>query len=94
MVAGVGKSNTREIQLRLLRVRWRNAGIARNRRLPTFGTHSTSGAYHLYGGKGRWFRRSRWVGRQRMMKGDSNGLQFKLPLLSNGLSVTVSGLPY
>lgn len=55
MTLGDGKSSSREIQQRLFRGRWRNAGIPRKRRSHTSGMRSHRGGVRLFGGEALTF---------------------------------------
>jgi len=67
VTAGVGKSSTKGLQLRLLRGRWRSVGVRAKRSLPTSGIPLQHGASRRCGA---WVlpSRRRWLSVLRQMK--------------------------
>lgn len=90
---GDGKSSSRGIQLRLLRGRWRNAGIPSKRRSPTSGIRTPHGGAPLFGGGVQTFRWQTYAVRKLTTNGDWLGLLLKLPVWLVGYFAEVTAPP-
>lgn len=91
---GDGKWSSKGTQLRLLRGRWRNAGIPRRRLSPTCGIRMMAGVARRCGAEGQTFHWQTYTVNRPTMNGDWHGLARRLPVWLVAYYAEVSVPPF